>query len=165
MDIGDHALPLLVASVLRTILHFSVSVFRVSALLLLRAGITTRHLIMKDIQSKSCNLNMEHCSLQLVNRRRFLMTAGGFVASSAVLRAQDVTGANEQVRVGLIGCGERGNSLSMQLQGTKNARIVAVCDPDTDHLDKIAKKLGGKVDQIRDYRKLLERKDIDASRW
>ena len=117
---------------------------------------------MKDIQLTSCNFSMENYSLQLVSRRRFLTAAGGFAASAAVLRAQDVMGANDQVRVGLIGCGERGTGLAMQLQGTKNARMVAVSDPDTDHLAKVAKKLGGKVDQIRDYRKLLERKDIDA---
>ncbi len=105
---------------------------------------------------------MQISTLSTQSRRRFLATAGGFAASSLLLRGQDVLGANDQIRVGLIGCGGRGTSLAKQFKTIANARMVAVCDPDTAHMDQAAAIFDGKVDKIRDYRKLLERKDIDA---
>ncbi|HEX5791536.1 MAG TPA: Gfo/Idh/MocA family oxidoreductase [Luteolibacter sp.] len=100
--------------------------------------------------------------LPSLGRRRFLATAGSFAAGAMLLRGQDVAGANERIRVGLIGCGERGNSLIKQLKSTPGTQLVAVCDPDTDHMAKAAGVWDGKPEKIRDYRKLLERKDIDA---
>jgi len=94
------------------------------------------------------------------SRRRFLTATGGFALSSMTIsRAQ---GANERVRVGLIGCGGRGTSLAKQMKNTPGTEMVAVCDPDTDHMDKASAIFDGKPEKIRDYRKLLERKDIDA---
>jgi predicted dehydrogenase len=66
---------------------------------------------------------------------------------------------SEQVRVGLIGCGGQGTG------DAKNARrfgkIVALCDVDANHL-AAAKKEFPDADGYADFRKLLERKDIDA---
>ncbi len=94
-----------------------------------------------------------------VSRRRFLQTAG-YAATAMTLRGQG--GANGQVRIGIIGCGIRGNGLASQFSELADVRIAAVCDPDTARMDKTAAKLGSKPDRIRDYRQLLERKDIDA---
>lgn len=84
------------------------------------------------------------------------------MASAMVARGQDVVGANEQVRVGFIGVGSRGMTLLKQFKGIPNAKLVAVSDPDTDHMERAAKAAGNQPEMIRDYRKLLERKDIDA---
>ncbi|PXA04421.1 dehydrogenase [Coraliomargarita sinensis] len=111
---------------------------------------------------------MKSSDVNVFSRRRFLATSGGFIASTMALRGQDVVGANEQIRVGFIGLGGRGNSLLGQFlfqtkKGyIKNAKLVAVCDPDTEHMEKAAARAGTKPAMIRDYRKLLERKDIDA---
>lgn len=108
---------------------------------------------------------MEFSNFSDFSRRRFLAAAGGFAASSMVLRGSDVIGANDRIRVGLIGCGGRGNKLIQDLKGLSqavNADLVAVSDPDTRHMAQAAKIFEGKPEQIRDYRKLLERKDIDA---
>ncbi len=78
------------------------------------------------------------------------------------MRGQGVVGANEQLRVGFIGLGGRGISLLKQFMGMPNVRLVAVSDPDTLHMERAAQKAGNKPEMIRDYRKLLERKDIDA---
>lgn len=99
-------------------------------------------------------------------RRRFLQAAA-YTTAAMSLRGQNVIGANDQVRLGLIGCGERGGGLAQQFAALPNTRIVAVSDPDTAHMDQITaalfKKTGGnKPDAHRDYRRLLERKDIDA---
>ncbi len=109
---------------------------------------------------------MQFPSPSVVTRRRFLHTTG-FAASALALRAQGAPGANEQVRIGIIGCGRRGNGLANQFARLPNVRIVAVSDPDTAQMDeitaKLAKKTGGpKPDAQRDYRHLLDRADIDA---
>jgi len=102
------------------------------------------------------------------SRRRFLKIAG-ISALAAPLYGKNVIGANETVRVAMIGCGNRGRSLAGRFGALKNVSIVAVCDPDTERMASLAKKISksgdGKTrrpDEIRDYRKLLERKDIDA---
>ncbi len=73
------------------------------------------------------------------------------------------------MRLGFIGCGDRSRGLALQFSKLDDVAIVAVCDPDTERMAglamSISKKNGGKagrIDQIRDYRKLLDRKDIDA---
>jgi len=101
-----------------------------------------------------------------LTRRRFLQAAA-YTTAAMSLRGQGVIGANDQVRLGVIGCGQRGRGLAQQFAGLPNTRIVAVSDPDTAHMDQITaallKKAGGnKPDSHRDYRQLLERKDIDA---
>ena len=99
------------------------------------------------------------------SRRRFLQIAG-LSALAAPLHGKNILGANDTVRLGFIGCGGRARSLAGQFSKLKDTSIVAVCDPDTKHMAQLAsgisKKTGRKPDEIRDYRKLLERKDIDA---
>ena len=84
------------------------------------------------------------------------------MASAMVARGENVVGVNEQVRVGFIGVGSRGMSLLQHLISIPNTKLVAVSDPDTAHMERAAKVAGNKPEMIRDYRKLLERKDIDA---
>lgn len=102
-------------------------------------------------------------------RKTFLKTAAASVASSCflpgVLSAQAI-GANERVRIGLIGCGIRGKKLCNLFKKEGEAQVVAICDPDTAQMDRLAgqqfKSSPASVDQVQDYRKLLERNDIDA---
>jgi len=106
--------------------------------------------------------------LPSISRRRFLSeTSTSLIAGAAAStlwqaesRAQ-VPGANERLRMALIGCGGQGqgNLHHFQEQG---AQIVAVCDPDAGRMREARKKTDGKADMERDFRKVLERKDIDA---
>ncbi len=105
---------------------------------------------------------MEDLSMKTQSRRRFLVGAGSFAASGLLLRGQDVVSANDRLRIGLIGCGGRMKSLQKQFGGMKDVEIVAISDPDTAHMDQFKGMLKGKADQYVDYKKLLERKDIDA---
>lgn len=93
-------------------------------------------------------------------RRRFLQTLGA--SAVATLPSFGAQGANDTVRLAVVGCGGRGSGLLKQFNGLKNVDVVAVCDPDTNHTAKAAKALNGKADQVQDYRKLLERDDIDG---
>jgi hypothetical protein len=72
-------------------------------------------------------------------------------------RATDT--ASDSLRFALIGCGGQGKS------DAKNAlrygRIVAICDVDANQL-ATARKLFPDAEGYSDFRKLLERKDIDA---
>jgi predicted dehydrogenase len=70
-----------------------------------------------------------------VDRRSFLGTAGAFVAGSAIsstaLSYSRILGANDRIRLGHIGIGNRGGQLHTMvshLKDTHNVETVAVCD-------------------------------------
>src|SRR5215213_9001545 len=101
-----------------------------------------------------------------ITRRRFLSTTAA-TGAGLVLAASSrrVLGANEDVRVAIVGTGGRGGNHLDAFSKIAGCRIVAVCDADSDHLGKASarlEKVGNKVKAYQDYRKLLEDKDIDA---
>jgi len=98
-----------------------------------------------------------------MDRRSFLKSATVATAGTATLPSLNVLGANEQVGIGVIGCGGRGTghvSWAEESGGT----VVAVCDVDRTRMEKAAKKARdpSKVKQYQDLRKLLEDKNVDA---
>ncbi len=98
------------------------------------------------------------------SRRRFLGLSAGALGFSS-LSSLAAAGANDRVRLGVIGCGIRGNALAGQFGELADVEIVAVSDPDTERMDRLVRKRGlasGRVGLFQDYRKLLERDDIDA---
>ena len=106
-----------------------------------------------------------------ISRRRFIdLTAGTTViASAATLRGAQSgpAGANNRVRVGLIGGGTRGNMVAGFFLKQPDAQILAVAEPYKMKLDRTVdaftkSQQGVKVDAYEDYRRILERKDIDA---
>ena len=102
----------------------------------------------------------------VVSRRRFLQhSAAGLAGSivlpqmipSTVLAAPGRPGANDRIGVGYIGCGRR----ARQLMGLpKEGQFVAVADVFRSRAEEVAKMRQCRAYQ--DYRKLLERKDVDA---
>ena len=80
--------------------------------------------------------------------------------------ARRVRGANEDLRVGVIGLRSRGQDHMAGLHRAKGARVVALCDVDRDILDSRAadfeKKNQVKPQTFSDVRELLARDDIDA---
>lgn len=107
----------------------------------------------------------------MINRRDFLQTAIG-AAAAAHMRPlfaasqQGAPGANDRIRVGIIGCGNRGNQVADDWMKHKDSVFVAACDVAKDRLDETAAKLGrvqgNTLDVYEDYRRILERKDVDA---
>ena len=80
-------------------------------------------------------------------------------------------GANERVQLGFIGVKNRGmqNMSGFGVVGNQTGKLpttaVALCDVDRNVLAAAAKAVergGTKPDMVEDYRKLLDRKDIDA---
>ena len=73
-----------------------------------------------------------------------------------------IFGANDRVRVGFIALGTRGDQVLDAFLTHKDAEIPAICDIYQPYLDFAAKKVGSTPKQFKDYRRLLELKDIDA---
>ncbi len=96
------------------------------------------------------------------SRREFLQRTAGAVAAAAVLPRQARADVNSQVRVAVIGVHGRGKD-HMDRFGRK---VVAICDCDrrvlAQRAEAFEQKYGQKLDQVVDFRELLDRDDIDA---
>lgn len=93
-----------------------------------------------------------------------MSTRRTFVMSSAVgaAGAGQVMGANERIRFAIIGAGTRGSYVGGVFAGNADAECVAVCDVYKPTREKVAAALPGKPEAVNDYRRVLERKDVDA---
>ena len=92
-------------------------------------------------------------------RRDFIKktAAGAAFLASASAR---VLGANDRVRVGMIGVGARGQDLLKQLLAVKSAELVAVADIYSRRLEEAERLVPG-VRKFRDHRQLLD-SDLDG---
>jgi predicted dehydrogenase len=107
-----------------------------------------------------------------MNRRTFLQQAIGTAAFAATAPALDmkargtgVLGANDRVRMAIIGSGGRGNQVLDSFAQLPNNVFVSACDVFKERLDSTVQRLattGNKVEGYEDYRRVLDRKDIDA---
>jgi len=100
-----------------------------------------------------------------VTRREFMKDAaavGAGVAAFGGLTPARVLGANDRIRLGLIGSGERGTYVMGLFMGNPQVQVVAVCDVyEPNRME--AKKAAGDAAQLHtDYREVLDRKDVDA---
>ncbi len=98
-------------------------------------------------------------------RREFLSSAAiaaGYLALPAGRTFADETKSpNARPRVGAIGVGGRGTAIANAAK--KHGDIVAVCDVDRGHADKFNHDAcHGKAAVSQDYRKLLDRGDVDV---
>jgi len=102
-----------------------------------------------------------------LTRRRFLNQSAqtgiaGILASGYFPYLADAAkeAPSERLRFGAIGVGGRGASVA---NGARRlADIAAICDLDTQRIESRNKALAqGKADGYQDYRKILDRKDID----
>ena len=105
----------------------------------------------------------------LLTRRQFVQSSAA--AATAVfgmprLAQARVLGANEEIRIAVVGLGVRGGVHMGAWGKEKGVRIAAVCDPDHQRLAAAAamieKKHGYKPAQVVDVRQLMDRKDLDA---
>jgi predicted dehydrogenase len=97
-----------------------------------------------------------------LTRRRFLRTTLVYGSSAAVagtlLRGDRVLGSNNRLNIGCIGVGGRGTEDRRKVAGEN---ITAVCDVDERRLGQAASEHTAAT-KFTDYRKLLEKKDLDA---
>lgn len=104
-----------------------------------------------------------------LSRRNVLKSAGALGAAAAVpawARASKPHSPNDKLVLGLIGCGGMGAANMRTLMGFDDIEVAAICDVDTSRITNdfkdVERKYGKKPEFYRDYRKMLERKDIDA---
>jgi predicted dehydrogenase len=107
------------------------------------------------------------------NRRDFVKLGGAALAVAATQTAQSyakIVGANDRVRTGIIGCGDRMLSGDLPAfvanQKDLNFELVAVSDIWKLAREKgaatVEKVAGAKVDMVRNNEELYARNDIDA---
>jgi predicted dehydrogenase len=96
-----------------------------------------------------------------IDRREFLGKAALGTAAMLVVPGARVLGANDRVRVGLVGAGGRGTELLKQILQVPNAELVAVADVYTRRLEE-AKQAVPNVRTVNDHRRLLDMNDVDA---
>lgn len=98
--------------------------------------------------------------------RRDALESIGVGAAAALAAGYTATArgffANETITVGCIGTGGRCRKLMQSLATVPGVKIVAVCDIWDYHLDEGRKLAQPNALATKDYRALLERKDIDA---
>src|SRR5579885_2997793 len=104
-------------------------------------------------------------SLSRLTRRDFNKSAAMTVASlalSAGPAVRNVMGANDRIGVGLIGAGGMGQSNMRDFMRTGQVDIVAIADPYDPNLDNAVSTTLGRAKGYRDFRKVLDHKDVEA---
>lgn len=95
------------------------------------------------------------------SRRGFLKHA--VLASSVLCAGKRVLGANDDIRVAIIGLGGKGYDHLRTFDRFDGVRIAGLCDVDPRRLDERGRDFTGKgVFFATDARKIIDRKDIDA---
>jgi predicted dehydrogenase len=97
-----------------------------------------------------------------ISRRAFVSASAASIVATAA-GANRVLGANNRLRIGIIGCGGLAQGAHipslMRMKEADNVEIVAVCDVYQKRLDQAAATTGAAP--VKDYRAMLDRKDID----
>ncbi len=109
-------------------------------------------------------------------RRQFIVRTGAVAAVGAaapLLKAAEVAplnrgskSKNDKLVIGLVGCGGMGAANMRNLMNFNDVEVAAVCDVDENRMPgdikDVEKKYGRRPDVYKDYRRILDRKDIDA---
>src|SRR5579863_5525820 len=95
------------------------------------------------------------------SRRTFLKQAAMGTAAVLAYPTSKVLGANDRIRVGMIGVGDRGNDLLGQIRAVYGVELVAMADVYSRRRDQAKEKVPG-IQTFDDHRRLLDMKDIDA---
>ena len=96
--------------------------------------------------------------MSTISRRGLLRT--GTTALTAVSYSR-VMGANDKIRLGVVGCGGRGTGDMRTFLATDQVEVAAVCDVWGARVDS-ARRFAPQAAAFSDHRKLLELKDVDA---
>ncbi|MBN2581075.1 MAG: Gfo/Idh/MocA family oxidoreductase [Pirellulales bacterium] len=105
-----------------------------------------------------------------ITRRRFLKTSAAALAlpqfiPAGILAAGRNPGAHGRLILGLIGMGGMGLAhlrAMLERAGQGQVGVAAVCDVDEKRLQAAAQAAGPRTLVFRDYRYVLQRKDVDA---
>src|SRR5262245_40806973 len=120
-----------------------------------------------------CNvLSSKETLMSRLDRREFLessaLAAAGLAAPMSLADEKKKVSPNDKIVTALIGCGGMGRANLKDFIRLPDFEVAAVCDIDPRQRTAALKDLQAgqrpteKVEQVQDFRKVVERKDIDA---
>lgn len=95
------------------------------------------------------------------NQRRNFIKQSIVAGTGATLASARVLGVNDRVRVGVIGCGRQARGVMDSFMRYPEVQIVALADVYGANLNETKTK-APEAETFKDFRKLLDRKNIDA---
>ena len=101
-------------------------------------------------------------SRKKITRRTFTKASAAATLGLTAVQATRALGANDRVRLGVIGTANRGGQLMSAFMKHDDMEIVALCDVCRSTLEKANARLDGKAATYGDFRKLIDRDDLDA---
>lgn len=102
-----------------------------------------------------------------MSRRQFIKTTGiltgGMLLHHSLFKSFAADDASRRIKVGIIGCGDRGKGLmKMMLELPGQFEVTAICDTLDFRLRETEKLSQGKLKSYSDYRRMLDDKNVDA---
>lgn len=102
-----------------------------------------------------------------LSRRMFLKTSALAAGAASLARSTRAApeGANDAIRIAIIGLGTKGRAHLKQLSGRKDVRVVALCDLDEKAIARALSEVEGKnlaPFTATDAREIMARKEVDA---
>ena len=98
------------------------------------------------------------------SRRKFLKASAAALTVAATRPIFGVQGANDRIRLAVIGCGNRAGRVFDAFARQSNVQWVAGAEVNKAKLDSwmTPARQTFKLDMVGDYRRILDRKDVDA---
>ena len=105
-----------------------------------------------------------------ISRREFVrrgaiggaaLVTAPYLIPSGVLASDGTPGANDRIGIAGIGIGRQGSGVLTHAVKSTSGRFIGVCDVNLPRAEEKCKMLGGGV-AVQDYRRILDRKDVDA---
>jgi predicted dehydrogenase len=106
-----------------------------------------------------CTLDHRRTAMERMTRRDFIRSAAA--AGLAMAVPSRALGANDEVRLGVVGLNGRGGSHIREFRKVAGVSVVALCDVDLRVLESRARGFD-QVEKYQDVRKMLDNKEIDA---
>ena len=99
-----------------------------------------------------------------MKRREFIKSTvtNSAVITTTALSYNKIPGANDRVRIGLIGCGGRGTQVAKLMLGVPGVEYNALSDVYLTNIEAAKAWAGSTAKGFQDFRKMLEAKDVDA---
>ena len=102
-----------------------------------------------------------------LTRREFVSktTRGALALGAGMAVARPwarVLGANDRIRLGVIGPGGRGRALMRATKAIPGIELAALCDVYDENLKRAQELAGGTPQTFTDYRRFLDSKDLDG---
>ncbi len=102
----------------------------------------------------------------MASRRKFLKLSAGALTAAAVrpLFGARVQGANDRIRMGVIGCGNRSGRVFDALSRHADCQFLTAAEVNKARLDQwmTPARQAFNLQVVGDYRRILDRRDIDA---